>query len=458
MKKTFLFLSGLLLLASCSSDDVTNDVPALDQAQTQTIAPLSTEAINGVPVKLSMGSIVNVTPSTRGTGSVGSIAGTAENVWQYENLYVLMTTEGNDVQGVRLPSMDDPDQTDNDPMVWARKAEGWGYVYVSPDGNQYDGSFISRPTDNAVRSGLANFFEDFDQGQNTKIKYYHPQATCQFYAFHIDDATDNGYDTPVLTFDDENGRITTPFVIDGTQDLMTGMATNYMPVYNVDGVPSSGFKYPFFSAAVARHPSHATQPVITMEHQTVRLTFEIVPGAVVNNNDFYVDAIGVYSQSQGTLVAAVRDITKKPYLTWDETQEPVLLNLMDASTEVPTLDGAKNQRQMQPLTPRQIIFDGSTDGSNNITDLDGALFVRPQSSYGMKVIVREVINGQPVSSPNDLIVNLPALPEGKTDYKGMSYKVKFYVYPHEAIRAEVELQGWEDGGVIDNVGVDPGLN
>jgi hypothetical protein len=239
---------------------------------------------------------------------------------------------------------------------------------------------------------------------------------------------------------------------------MTGMAQNYMKVYNTPGDPSSGYKYPFFAAAVARHPSHAEQPIITMEHQTVRLTFEIVPGAVVNNNDFYVDAIGVYSQSQGTLVAAVRDITKKPYLTWDETQEPVLLNLMDASTEVPTLDGAKNQRQMQPLTPRQIIFDGSTDGSNNITDLDGALFVRPQSSYGMKVIVREVINGQPVSSPNDLIVNLPALPEGKTDYKGMSYKVKFYVYPHEAIRAEVELQGWEDGGVIDNVGVDPGLN
>ena len=81
MKKTFLFLSGLLLLASCSnSDDVTNEAPALEEAQP--IAPLSAEAINGVPVKLGLGSIVNVTPSTKGTGTVGSIDGSAENVWQ----------------------------------------------------------------------------------------------------------------------------------------------------------------------------------------------------------------------------------------------------------------------------------------------------------------------------------------------------------------------------------------
>lgn len=474
MKKTFLFLSGLLLLASCSSsDDVANEVPALDQVQT--IVPLSTEAINGVPVKLSLGSIVNVTPSTKGTGTVGGMKDADDNKWLYENLYVLMTTEGNGlvvedgvVKEKRLPSMDDPDQTDNDPMMWERKAKGWGYVYVSPDGNQYDGKFISRPTDNSDKSGLVNFKEDFS-GQDTKTKYYHPQATCQFYAFHIDDATTGGYNTPVLTFDDENGSITTPFVINGTQDLMTGMATEYMPVYNVDGVPSSGYKYPFFSAAVARHPQFPTQPKITMEHQTVRLTFEIVPGAVVNNNEFYVESIGVYSKTKGTLVAAERDITKRPHLIWDPNETPVLLNLMDAPSDVPApaLDGAIDQRQMQPFTRRPITFDGSTDGHNNVTDLYGALFVDPKDveletsgkvAYGMKVIVSEVINGHSVPSPNDLIVNLPALPAGKTSYAGMSYKVKFYVYPHEAIRAEVELQGWEEGGVIDNVGVDPGLN
>ena len=83
MKKSYLALGlvAAVAMSSCSNDE---NIPVNPNQ------PEGAEKL--VPISLSMtNSIADVQVGTRGTGTVGSMD-PASNLWQYEDIYVLMTS------------------------------------------------------------------------------------------------------------------------------------------------------------------------------------------------------------------------------------------------------------------------------------------------------------------------------------------------------------------------------
>lgn len=440
MKKTVLFLSGLALLASCSQ----SDEPVASVPETATVEPLTTEAIYGEKVKLTMGSGVSVAP-TKGTGTVGG-TDAATNKWQYENIYVLMTTTGQDVDGNVLPEMEDDALSPDEPMIASEKANAWGYVNVKGLGQQFNGSFFSRPTTAAEEAELGHFTPAGVQDEQSK--YYPPTAVCQFYGYYLDDAakTVDGNGHPVIAYNDSKDAVVAEFRIDGSQDLMAGMATNY---YNAA-------RYPFFCAATSRK---GINPVITMKHLTSRMTFEIVPGtdddAAAAEREFYIESLGVKSVNEGTMTVASKNAAA-PSVTWNDNQTAILMLKNAASgTPSPSYDGGKPK--MENFTHRQVTFNTASPMS-----LSGALFLRPQQTYDLTINVRE--NVGTLANPNwqeRSYTNTLELKEHTAGFEaGKSYHVKVTVYRNQNVKVSAELEAWEeitDSG-LENVGVDPDLD
>lgn len=438
MKKTVLFLSGLALLASCSE----SEEPVVSTPEVSVLEPLTSEAIYGEKVKLTMGSSVKVT-QTKGTGTVGS-TDAANNKWQYENLYVLMTTTGQDVDGDVLPEMLDDALSPDEPMIAAEKSNSWGYVNVKGLGQQFNGSFFSRPKTEAAVSELTHF--NFDgSAEDTQSKYYPPKAVCQFYGYYLDDAAKNLDDNgnPAIAYNADKSAVEAAFQIDGSQDLMIGMATNYY-----DAV-----RYPFFCAATSRK---GINPIISMKHITSRMTFEIIPGT---NDDaasaerlFYIESLGVKSVNEGVLAVAKKS-SQAPSVTWDDTKTAILM-LKDVATGTPSLDGGKPK--MENFTHVQVVFNTASPIS-----LPGALFLRPQQTYELTLNVKENIGT--AANPNwqdRTYTNTLALNESPEFEAGKSYHVKVTVYRNQAIKISASLEAWDevtDTG-LDNVGVDPDLD
>ena len=438
MKKTVLFLSGLALLASCSSDEPT----VLNVPEVATVEPLTTEAISGEKVKLTMGSNVKVT-QTKGTGTVGS-TDVANNKWLYENLYVLMTTTGQDVDGAVLPEMVDDALSPDEPMIAAEKPNLWGYVNVKGLGQQFNGSFFSRPKTEAAISELTNFTFD-GSAEDTQSKYYPPKAVCQFYGYYLDDAAKNidGNGNPAIAYNADKSAVEAAFRIDGSQDLMIGMATNYY----------DAIRYPFFCAATSRKGIH---PTITMKHITSRMTFEIIPGTnddvATAEREFYIESLGVKSVNEGVLAVAKKN-SQAPSVTWDDTKTAILM-LKDVATGTPSLDGGKPK--MVDFVERQVIFNTASPIS-----LPGALFLRPQQNYELTLNVKENIGT--AANPNwqeRTFTNTLALNENPEFEAGKSYHVKVTVYRNQNVKISASLEAWDevsDTG-LDNVGVDPDLD
>lgn len=444
MKKTVLFLSGLALLASCSSDE-----PAvLNAPEVAAIEPLTTEPIYGEKVKLSMGSIVKVTP-TKGTGTVGS-TNAADNKWQYEDIYVLMTTTGKDVNGELLPEMvpGSYSLSPDEPMLDTEKPNVWGYVNVKEAGQQFNGSFFSRPTTDATTSPLSHFTSVSPYTENSQLRYYPPKAVCQFYGYYLDDAAKN-IDTnghPAISYNDEKDAVKAEFQIDGSQDIMVGMAKNYYG------------NYPFFCAATSRKGHH---PTITMKHVTSRLTFEIIPGtdddAATAERKFYIESIGVNSVNEGVLYVAKKDASD-PSVEWavpnDPANETPILYLKDAATGTPSFTDGKPK--MTAFSEKELIFDTTQPLS-----LSGALFLCPQQSYGLTIKVKENIGSVAAENWQErTFTEKLELKEHTTFEPGKSYHVKVTIYRNENIKISASLEGWEevsDTG-LDNIGVDPNLD
>lgn len=459
MKKTFLFLSGLLLLASCSnSDDVTSEVPVPALGGSEELVTLSTEPIYGVPVKLGLGSNVTVTP-TKSTGTVGGTS-VADNIWRYENIYVLMTTNGTNVKGELLPEMTDYTLSPDEPMLDTEKENGWGYVNVKNAGKQFDGSFFSRPTTETKESSLSHFSPISPFVENPQARYYPPQATCQFYGYYLDDAakTIDGNGHPAISYNTALDAIKAEFAINGSQDIMIGKAVNYLdPV-----------RYPFFCAATSRQ---GLNPKITMKHVTTRMTFEIIPGTnddpATADRQFFITSIGVKCPNEGVLNVAKKD-NSDPSVDWTvpgDVETWPILNLQGAAGDNPSF--ADGKPDVKPFGGAEgqvpVIFNTAQP-----INLPGALFLCPQKEfeqiqqkYDLIINVKENIGT--VANPNwqeRSYTNSLTLKEHTAFEAGKSYHVKVYVYRNENIKLSAELEAWEetpDSG-LDKVGVDPDLD
>lgn len=332
MKKSYLALG---LVAAVAMSSCSNDEPLVNGNGNQS------DLTKGLqPVVLSMTTTsADVNVGTRGTGTVGS-TDAEKNNWQYEDIYVLMTSSD-------TTSLEAEDFT----VDGVKQAEGWGFTSVRGKGpfllQQFNGTFWARPyvksEDNGAKTwGLDYRIDENEWWDGAAIdKFYPMTGKSNFFAFYVDDACStviqNPYagtegapnvqafthDHPVYAKDSEKGVMTIDFAIDGSQDLMFGTTNNINETYQSLG----------FSAQSARA---GIIPSITMDHLLSRLVFNVIKGAE-STDMVQLDKIEVLSESTGTMVVAYKDKANyvdqdgKPanILAWTKDQKKVSFELKE---------------------------------------------------------------------------------------------------------------------------------
>lgn len=326
MKKSYLALG---LVAAVAMSSCSNDEPLVNPNQQNPAKDL-------VPVELGLTSAsADVNVGTRGTGTVGGMD-VASNKWQYEDIYVLMTSTD-------TTSLEAEDFT----VDGVKHAEGWGFTSVKGHGpflkQQFNGTFWARPESesSSVRGTNLNYFIDKNEWWNDApiSKYYPMYGESEFFAYYVDDAydknneaayrhmdlyvTDNAgnsqtgaHNYPIIT--KENNQMSIQYMIDGTQDLMFGHDDN------------GGEGYSAKTARAGKVPS------ITMQHLLTRLTFNVIKGAE-STNMVRLNGIRVKSKNQGKMFVAYAPAPEsKPenILVWNEEAEDATFSLMQYKSTV----------------------------------------------------------------------------------------------------------------------------
>ena len=298
MKKYFIFaaIAAAGLLTSCSSSD--------DAISENPNSPIENQG-DRTPIKVDVGApAANL---TRGTGTVGSVAGSADpNAWHGQIINVFMFDQGTLNLALEDPTRADSYLYNNAPMYTPGTDKNLVTGMQSP-----------------VASGEAMITDG-------TINYYPINGNFDFFGYHADDAatgpvvsdavaytadaaadynTAHGYqqgDAGYVTTADINPASATqwtiPFEIDGSQDLMsTKAALTEAQAAAMTGTRATDY----YSAYSARKSPTAVQPVLTFKHLLSRLSFVAVAG-----ND----------KAAGCEVGAptVTDITAAAYASLDD--------------------------------------------------------------------------------------------------------------------------------------------
>lgn len=439
MKKSF-YLAALAVVAlgSCSSDDVVvSDSPA------------NAGADNGlVPVIMSLG-----TPSTnvvtRGTGTVGNIVD-GSSAWNGERVRVLMT---------QLPEY--ASDINNPVFTYTYRVDGDEPTQL------FDNTFYTLPQIENDKIRL--------MPKGVETRYYPATGSSNFFAYYIDDAVneENGLevtkldgdiaaetkDVPAEESEDGIAYKYVDFELDGTQDVMAGMAA-----------PPTDPRYPGFSAEAARHNVH---PSVQMNHLLTRFTFSVVAGNA-NANNVSVDQISVKSSAKGKLKVAY-DVDKEWYaenaetymnnlIDWTPSDEEELTDFIlkerakDGEGEFIYLDDNNEKTPLQDMTPyvfevdENYVYTARTQPAR----LGDALFVRPnQASYQLTVTTsytdhpelqsEPIVQNIEVRGPQDQLIEFE---------QGKSYNVTIVVYGLSEIKVYAELTPWIDGGDVPRINED----
>lgn len=408
MKKiSFASLMLAVFLGSCSNDSV----PVVEQ---------EVESGDLVPISLGLNMGQADVSVTRGTGTVGS-TDPATNVWNYENLYVLMTTSDEE-------ALEDPN------------AE-WGFSSVKGEvlKEQFDNSFFARPK-SVDRNGDTFWTLDYqcDPNEGGNLKYYPTQGESDFFAYHVDDAATvvDAKGNPEIQM--SNNAITVDITMDGSQDLLTGKA-------DVATIPSN-LNSNGFSAKTAR--GNVT-PNIKMEHKLSRLTFTLKNGNAMTAG-VTVKSISVDSKYKGTMTVAAKDNSAELGVNFvDEYTRLYLKEKMD-----PTAPGyfvnslSQGKCPLVDFTP--IVMDGATD-----VEAGEALFISPgDKEYTLYVQVEYAIenNSVPTVEPKEIEIKFQHPDKTSAFEEGMSYHLNVTIYGLEEIVIDTQLEEWKEAE--DDIDVD----
>lgn len=249
MKKQFFYAAmALAVMSSCSKD---ND-PGIGNPEE-----------NNDKAVIALGlDVPTVTASTRGTGSVGDVAGD-QNTWNSQKLYIYMVDRNTQLEAEEGAENAKTKILDNGVLE-----------FRAPKADAQD-----KGTIRIYRS----YTEDSDNGV-IQYKYYPTNGQYTFYGYHIDDAANAN---PSITATEKK---VTGVTIDGTQDLLAAktidMAENDASAadpesFYKDIATSLGsewtelMKYQFG----ARTARKGIVPVLKFEHQLARLKFFVRAGS-----------------------------------------------------------------------------------------------------------------------------------------------------------------------------------
>jgi hypothetical protein len=265
MKKIFLFatIAAAGLFASCSSTDDT-----IGDAQNGGIESIDDSAPQAVKIGIgNVGSMV-----TRGTGTVGGVTaatGTDDlggidgvaNKWAGQSINVFMFKK-------ELPA-----NTDDLPANYVTS------FTFAKDGNNND---LYNNTEMITPGSAENLIPNMGVGVNVNegeamikggtIQYYPLSGYYDFFGYHLDDAlpTTADPDDYVTTNGD---KMTVPFAIDGSQDLMSTKAE--LTALQTTTMSAATRPADYYSAYSARR---GVQPYLTFNHLLTRFAFFVKAG------------------------------------------------------------------------------------------------------------------------------------------------------------------------------------
>lgn len=437
MKKSF-YLTALAMIAlsSCSSEEAVDEVQESSQSEEL------------VPVNLSIGKAV-IGVSTRGTGTVGSVATSeqTDNNWNFEKVRVLMTD----------------DQAADQPVVFTT-IQGLlpikeGASAANEFYGQFDNYFYCIPEVGTSSVAL------IPQPKDGMQRYYHVNKKSRFFAYYVDDAKptsgwnyalptgadpakspkkDDDNLVPELKDDATSHSKYVEFKIDGTQDIMAGVA--------FDGGNKTGAYT--FSAAGARKAS-PQKPVVCMDHLLTRLNFTYTAGNGDGIEGVVIKKVEVASATEGKLTVAYNSAPKSPddLITWTNETSETYLELKDALPDAERYAGG-NKANLVDFAAKII---GKTDEKKDMGD---ALFLHPgQHAFLAKVTLLFPIKENPaVYNPTGanpdynqevLEVTIPAGTAADAKFeRGKSYQINFTFYGYQKTEVDVQLTGWISGGEL----------
>ena len=229
MKKFFLFAAVAGMLASCSSESLTGSDPNIEPAQEERVPILL--GVSSPSVNVSRG-------TTRGTGTVGGVGvGDPNNGWVGQRIHAFMFKKDSLVLA-----------TDDADKPYYNEAE-----MITP-GTTYN---LIPGQSTATNIGEAMLADG-------KIQYYPHIGNFDFFGYHGDDAV------PAENVDKSDSLWVVPFVINGSQDLMSTKA-----VLTDAQATAMGQSTDYYSAKAARKD---VQPVLSFNHLLSRLAFVIKAG------------------------------------------------------------------------------------------------------------------------------------------------------------------------------------
>lgn len=459
MKKLFFasaLVAGMGMLASCSNDEV---------AVAPGVAPGPGNA-DLVPIELALGN-PTVSVQKRGSGTVGDIADEATNVWNGQDLYVLMTQQ------------DDASTVDDNEFGMST----WTYESANPatDPNVDQQPYVDDPT-----ATIVNFDNELIKAPATGAsgalewttgpKYYPNEGTHDFFAYHISDAFTDAEpagaldNKPDITTEANGKQMSVAFTIDGTQDLMVGKAE-----WKKNN-PDDDFAtlYPDLDQAAdlftARSARAGVIPNIVMQHLLTRFTFT-VEGMGAGAENLQVTKIEVKSKATGKMYVAY-DPTAVPenLIEFDEVEPEAYTTFTLMQVDADRADANADLEELKPVTIEKAAEpdgEGVNEDGYAQQKVGDAIMVAPgDAAYSLTVYVQQTFDDDNPTTeeenhpagvyPYPLTINIPSAQGGSlTDdekdvaQSGASYNVNIKLYGMEKIELETTLTGWKDGGNID---------
>lgn len=474
MRKSFIFAFALAagLLSSCSSDDtISAEGPN----------PAVEDGSDLVPVEIGVSNKMVV--STRGTGTVGTVAtgsdpaDIAKKQWQGQLVNVYMFKKCGPAQ----PKLSLAQFVSAD-------ADLQGIIYENtemqtPDTQTNPGETLAVRTDH-------------------NVKYYPTTGNFEFWGYRLDDAVTTGPATVLATAEDvaassaaiaegDTLAFKVGFTIDGTQDVMAAKATPSDEISLADKLGATKATN-YFSAYSARN---GVQPFLNFKHQLTRLAFEIKDATVPTQDE--IDAAGgdpiassikvvdvaVGSATEGEMVIAYADSyiqerenvvefpesgTTEKYLSLKKRDVGVIgqnNNLVPLTIDVPDVWTEDNATLVDPSNVAKYI----TLHKNEALPVGEALLLAPCDTFPVRLTLCQKVQkteayydeGGSLVDPTfaEVIykiegnITLPKVDGQVVSFKkGTSYLVTITVYGLQKIEINTTLTPWEDGG---NVSVDP---
>lgn len=412
-KLVYIVIAAGLLISCLSDDNLDANVPGSQDPDSNLYVPIE--------IGLSKGASVN----TRGTGTVGDTAGTANNVWRNQTFNILMFKKGT-LDLALIDSLENPNPI---------------YDCAEFRTQEIEGSLSAYAID-----------------MTDTVRYYPTWGKFDFWGYRLDGA-DASFKAPEYVRDATRcyyagDELKLDFKIDGSQDIMVAKAVPSED--DVKNHPEAAKRA--FSAYAARN---GVQPELMFKHLLTRLNFVVIAGdsSATGEYGIVVDAITVTSKAKGKLIAAYTadvTMTDDKRIEWDETAEKEKLYLKRRPVEGdPTFNPdvpVENQNlvDLDPIQPKGQVDSLTNDFVADPVKVGEALLVAPDTKYEINIkLHQKVIVKSDGSTKEKSFTYTDVLKLEEGNFKeGYTYKVVIKLYGLTDINIVTTLTGWQDGGEI----------